>query len=180
MSQAFEDKSVDFIAVMARSLDELSGGSDHRAECVIEASNLVAAFIDADGRHTSAELDAWVGAIGVRLRPAMIVTPQQLRDDDTFSGRKVWLNAPSTMFDLLVKADAKDTGRRANEYYTLALSLAHATAALDLMPSPTEIAAIDRFRSMLLREMDGHGVPRPDQRCVGCRSDGRPEEGMHL
>ena len=163
MAQAFEDKATEFITAMSRVLDELSGGSDHRSECVIEASNLVAAFIDADGRHTTAELDHWVGAIGTKLRPPMIVTPQQLRDDDTFAGRKEWLRTPSTMFDLLVKADAKDTQRRANEFYTLALSLAHATAALDLMPSPDEIAAIDSFRSMLLMTMDEHGVPRPGQ-----------------
>ncbi|MGB3736527.1 MAG: AAA family ATPase [Ilumatobacter sp.] len=161
MAQAFEDKATEFIAAMSLVLDELSGGADHRAECVIEASNLVAAFIDADGRHTTAELDAWVGAIGTKLRPTMIVTPQQLRDDDTFAGRSDWLRAPSTMFDLLVKADAKDTQRRANRYYTLALSLAHATAALDLMPSPDEITAIDAYRSLLLRTMDEHGVPRP-------------------
>lgn len=163
MSQAFEDKASDFIEAMSLRLDELSGGSSHRAECVIEASNLVAAFIDADGRHTTDELDAWIGAIGTNLRPPMIVTPQQLRSDDTFAGRKTWLETPSTMFDLLVKADAKDTERRANVYYSFALALAHATAALDLVPSPAEITAIDRFRSMLLQAMDEHGVPRPGQ-----------------
>lgn len=163
MTQAFEDKASDFIEAMSLRLDELSGGSNHRAECVIEASNLVAAFVDADGRHTTDELDAWVGAIGTKLRPPMIVTPQQLRSDDTFAGRATWLESPSTMFDLLVKADAKDTQRRANVYYTFALSLAHATAALDLVPSPAEITAIDRFRSMLLQTMDDHGVPRPGQ-----------------
>ncbi|MFK7918824.1 MAG: AAA family ATPase [Ilumatobacter sp.] len=163
MSQAFQDKARDFIDAMSSRLDELSGGSDHRDECVIEASNLVAAFIDADGRHTTDELDAWIGGIGTELNPPMIVRPQQLRDDDTFSGRKRWLDSPSTMFDLLVKADAQDTQRRANSYYTLAMSLAHATAALDLVPSPQEIAAIDRFRSMLLQGMDEHGVPRPGQ-----------------
>ena len=161
MAQTFEDRATEFIAATAQMLAELSGGSDHRPECVIEASNLVAAFIDADGRHTTAELDAWVAAIGTNLRPSMIVTPQQLRDDDTFAGRSDWLRSPSTMFDLFVKADAKDTERRANRYYTLALSLAHATAALDLMPSPEEIAAIDAYRSLLLVTMDDHGVPRP-------------------
>lgn len=161
MSETFEDKAVEFIEAMSNVLDELSGGSDHRAECVIEASNLVAAFIDTDGRHTSAELDAWIGAIGTRLTPPMIVTPQRLRDDDTFSGRAEWLSRPSTMFDLLVRADAKDTQRRANRYYTLSLALAHGTAALDLMPSPDEIAAIDSFRTLLLTTMDEHGVPRP-------------------
>ncbi|MFT6764129.1 MAG: hypothetical protein ACJAXA_002794 [Candidatus Aldehydirespiratoraceae bacterium] len=163
MGQVFQDKAGDFIAAMQTTLDELSGGADHRAECVIEASNLVAAFIDADGRHTASELDEWIGAIGTRLTPPMIVTLQKLRDDDTFGGRARWLEEPSTMFDLLVKADARDTNRRANRYYTLALAVAHATAALDLMPSPDEVAAIDRYRSLLLGTMDQHGVPRPGQ-----------------
>jgi len=147
---------------MTEVLDELSG-DDHRNECTIEASNLVAAFVDADGRHTSAELEQWVAAIGTKLTPPMIVTPSTLRADDTFGGRKEWLDQPSTMFDLLVKADARDGRRRANRYYELALATAHATAALDLMPSPDELSAIDRFRTMLLRAMDDHQVPRPGQ-----------------
>ena len=65
------------------------------------------------------------------------------------------------MFDLLTRADARDGARRANTYYDLALKLAHATAALDLVPSPDEIAAIDGFRSMMLRTLDAGGVPRP-------------------
>lgn len=163
MAEAFHDKASDFIGAITEILDELSGGADHRAECIIEASNLVAAFIDADGRHTSDELATWVSSIGTRLTPPMIVTPDTLRSDDTFGGRKEWLDQPSTMFDLLVKADGNDTSRRANRYYALALDLAHATAALDLMPSPAEITAIDRFRTMLLDTMDEHGVPRPGQ-----------------
>jgi len=163
MSQAFEDNADDFIRAMSQTLDSLSGGADHRSECVIEASNLVAAFIDADGRHSGAELDGWIHALGTKLTPPMIVTTQTLRDDDTFGGRAEWLDRPSTMFDLLVKADARDRGRRSNEYYRLAMDLAHATAAIDLVPSPTEVAAIDRFRTLLLKTMDSQAVPRPGQ-----------------
>jgi len=163
MGQAFEDIADDFIRAMSQALDSLSGGADHQPECVIEASNLVSAFIDSDGRHSAAELDGWIRVLGTKLTPPMIVTTQTLRDDDTFGGRVAWLDQPSTMFDLLVKADAKDRGRRSNEYYRLAMDLAHATAAIDLVPSPTEVAAIDRFRTLLLREMDAHRVPRPGQ-----------------
>ena len=163
MAPALDEKAGEFIESMAEILGDLSKGADHRSECVIEASNLVAACIDADGRHTTDELDGWIGALGTRLTPPMIVTPQQLREDDTFGGRRAWLMTPSTMFDLLVKADAKDSARRANRYYTLAMALAHATAAIDLVTSPSEIAAIDGFRSTLLRAMDDHGVPRPGQ-----------------
>ena len=161
MAATFDDSAREFIDATADALSELSGGDDHRVECVIEASNLVAAFIDADGRHTTAELDGWIGSLGTQLTPPMIVTTEKLRTDDTFGGRIAWIDEPSTMFDLLVRADAHDTRRRANTYYTLALALAHATAAMDLLPSPAEVAAIDRFRSMLLATMDEHAVPRP-------------------
>ena len=165
MGQAFEDIADDFIHAMSQTLDSLSGGADHRPECVIEASNLVSAFIDADGRHSAAELDGWIRALGTKLTPPMIVTTQTLRDDDTFGGRAEWLDQPSTMFDLLVKADAKDRERRSNEYYRLAMDLAHATAAIDLVPSPTEVAAIDRFRTVLLQAMDA--PRRPASRATG-------------
>ena len=161
MADAFEDHATGFIDAMTAVLDDLSGGVDHRADCVIEASNLVAALIDADGRHTADELRGWISAIGTRLTPPMIVTPDTLRSDDTFGGRQEWLGQPSTMFDLLVRADAKDGRRRSNRYYELAMALAHATAAIDLLPSPAEVTAIDAFRSMLLHHMDDSGVPRP-------------------
>jgi SpoVK/Ycf46/Vps4 family AAA+-type ATPase len=76
-------------------------------------------------------------------------------------GKAAWLDRPSTLFDLLLKADARDGERRANRYYDLALKLAHATAAIDLVPAPAEIDAIDRFRSTLLSAMDAAGVARP-------------------
>jgi adenylate kinase len=167
MPAAFEDKSDEFVETMNYLLKELSGGSDHRGECIIEAANLVSAVVDADGRHTAQELESWVDALGRKLTPPMILTPTQLRADDTLGGSAAWLSKPSTMFDLLVKADARIEGgatkRLANAYYTHALSVAHATAALDMVPSADEISAIDRFRMMMRRAMDKHGVPRPGQ-----------------
>lgn len=163
MPAAFEDKADEFVATMNHLLKELSGGKDHRGECTIEAANLVSAMVDADGRHTSQELEAWVDALGRKLTPPMILTPAQLRADDTLGGSAAWLSEPSTMFDLLVKADARDSERRANAYYTHALSVAHATAALDMVPSADEINAIDRFRTVMLKVMDDHGVARPGQ-----------------
>ncbi len=163
MPAVFEDKTDEFVATMNHLLKELSGGSDHRGECTIEAANLVSAVVDADGRHTSQELESWVDALGRKLTPPMILTPTQLRADDTLGGSAAWLSKPSTMFDLLVKADARDQQRRSNAYYTHALSVAHATAALDMVPSADEINAIDRFRTLMLKVMDDHGVPRPGQ-----------------
>jgi hypothetical protein len=121
----------------------------------------VSAILASDGRLTTSELEAWLDDIGPHLSPPVLIGPQQLRESDLITSKAGWLTTPSTMFDLLVKADARDGGRRANAYYDLALKLAHAAAALDLIPSPDEIAAIDALRTMMLRTMDTTGVPRP-------------------
>ena len=136
-------------------------GDDHGAECLVEAGDLVAAILAADGRLTTTELEAWLDDIGPRLDPPVHITPQQLRESELITSKHPWIKTPSTLYDLLVRADTRDQGRRANTYYDLALKLAHATAAIDLVPSPDEIAAIDGFRSMLLATMDSFGIPRP-------------------
>ncbi|MEO1057905.1 MAG: AAA family ATPase, partial [Actinomycetota bacterium] len=119
----------------------------------IEAGNIVAALIDTDGRHTDDELRTWVGAVGEHLTPPMILTPAALRSDDTLGGRAAWLERPSTMFDLFVAADQRDGTSHARTYYHAALGLAHATAAIDLVPSASELDAIDDFRTMLLNSI---------------------------
>lgn len=142
---------------------ELAGlsGRRHVTECALEARDLVSAILASDGRFTTTELEAWLDSIGTRLEPPVIVTPQRLRESDLLSAHAHWHRTPSTLFDLLVRSDARDGRRRSSVYYELALKLAHATAALDLVPSPDEIAAIDVFRTTLLGAMDTHGVPRP-------------------
>ena len=149
-----------FIDGVAAELEALSG-RDHRADCVVEAADVVSAILAADGRLTTTELEAWLDDIGPRLDPPVLIGPQRLRESDLIMSRVGWSATPSTLFDLLVKADARDAGRRAATYYELALKLAHASAAIDLVPSPAEIAAIDSFRTMLLQTMDDVAVPRP-------------------
>ena len=151
-----------FVEGVERELAALSG-AEHRLESVVEACDLVSAVFDSDGRLTTTELEAWLDDIGTRLDPPVLVTPQRLRESDLIVGKRRWLTRPTTLYDLLLKADARDGGRRANRYYELALKLAHAGAAVDLIPSPDEIAAIDEFRTMLLTAMDQAGVPRPGQ-----------------
>jgi Holliday junction resolvasome RuvABC ATP-dependent DNA helicase subunit len=150
-----------FVDVVERDLAALSGGGDHRREAVVEASNLVGALVEADGRLTDAELRAWLADIGPLLDPPVFVTPARLREGDLLRGRTVWLGRVSTLFDLLVRADARDGERRSHRYYERALELAHAAAAVDLVPSPDELSAVDRFRGVLLSAMDAAGVERP-------------------
>jgi hypothetical protein len=150
----------EFVTDVGGELSALSG-RDHRADCVVEARNVSSAVLIADGRLARDELVGWLGAIGARLDPPVLVTPEQLRDSDLLRSSAGWLASPSTMFDLLVRADARDGTRRSHVYYERALQLAHGTAALDLVPSPDEIAAIDRFRTTMLTALDTAGVPRP-------------------
>ncbi len=149
-----------FIDDVSADLSALAG-RDMRHECVIEAANLVGALMDADERHTDTELRAWLDDVGTILDPPVLVTPDRLRDGGMLEGKRKWLAAPSTLFDLLVRADARDGSTRAQRYYTGATRLAHATAAVDLVPSPGELAALDIFRTKLLVKMDSVGVPRP-------------------
>ena len=149
-----------FVDGVGAQLSALSG-REHAAECVVEADALVSAIFDSDGRLTGAELDAWLDDIGTRLEPPVLITPERLRESDLITGKRRWVETPSTLFDLLLRADARDGGRRANAYYELALKLAHASAAIDLVPSPDEITAIDHFRTTLLTAMDAAGVARP-------------------
>ena len=165
MTGPIDEDVAGFVNGIARELAELSGRPDaeHIADAVIEASNLVAAVIAADGRLTDSELDAYLDSIGPLLTPPLITTAAQLREGDLFTNRQQWLVEPGVLFDLLVKADRRDGTRRSNRYYELAMHLAHVTAATDLVPSQSELQAIDTFRTGLLRAMDAAGVARPGQ-----------------
>jgi AAA lid domain/ATPase family associated with various cellular activities (AAA) len=149
-----------FVDGVSADLSELSG-RDHRREVVVEAGDLVAAVIDSDSRQTAAELEAWLDDVGPRLDPPVLVTSDRLRESAMLDGKRHWLERFSTLADLLLRADARDGGRRAARYYDLAIRLAHAAASVDLVPSPDEVAAIDRYRGVLLAAFDAAGVSRP-------------------
>lgn len=151
-----------FAARVAQELDALAGKPGaHRREAAVEAANLVAGVLAADGRLTDDELWAYVEGVGPLLDPPLVATPAHLRESRLFAGKEEWLGRCSALFELLVAADARDGGERARRYYEAALALAHATAAVDLVPSADEIAAIDRFRGALLGALDAAGVARP-------------------
>jgi len=162
MSGALQKYVSAFVDGVGAELSDLSGG-DHRAECVVETADLVSAILVSDGRLTTTELEAWLDDVGAHLNPQVLIGSTQLRESDLIASKAGWERTASTLFDLLVRADARDRGRRAHTYYDRGLKLAHAVAAIDLVPSPDEIAAIDRFRSTLLTAMDAAGVARPGQ-----------------
>ncbi len=131
-------------------------------DVALEAFNLVAAFIDADGRHTDEELWAFVHTFAARFDTvARAASPSALRAAGLLAGRRTFLDAPSPLFDVLVRADLRRGTSHAWRYYLAAIDMAHAVFALDDHPSHAELTAVERFRSMLLRAMDQAGVPRP-------------------
>ncbi|MEP7113255.1 MAG: hypothetical protein ABI862_08320, partial [Ilumatobacteraceae bacterium] len=131
MPSAMERDVAEFIDGITHELAALSGRdpSTHVADAAIEASNLVAAVVASDGRLTDSELDAYLDSIGPLLDPPLITSAMHVRQTDLFRNRDEWLDEPSVLFDLLVKADRKNGTRRSNRYYELSMRLAHVTAA---------------------------------------------------
>ncbi len=152
-----------FVTSCAEHLGEMSkrGTDAHTPDALADAANLVAAVIDTDGRATDAELWAYVDGVGHRLNPPIVEPPNRLREARITNGKAEWLAIVSPLLDLLIRADRRDGRRRSHDYYSRALRLAHAVAAVDLVPTADEIAGIDRFRSTMLAAMDAAGTPRP-------------------
>jgi len=131
-------------------------------EVTMEAYNLVAAFVDCDGRQTDEELRAFVTAFAPRMETMLTyATPNDVRKASIVVGKRSWLAAPSLMFDILVEVDRQRGTAYAWRYYQRAIDLAHAVCATDEVPSEAELAALERFRNVLLRAIDRGGLRRP-------------------
>jgi Cdc6-like AAA superfamily ATPase len=118
---------------------------------VVEAYNLACACIDADGLHTDDELWALTAAFGHRMGGDLARSrPADVRSAGLVAGRRAWLEEPSTMFGLLLDADARDGADRSGTYLRAAVAVAHAVAATDRHTSARELAAIEAWRGRLL------------------------------
>ena len=137
-----------------------------RADVEVEAYNLTCAFIDADGLHTDDELWALIAAFGHRL-PSDLgrATPAHIRDAGLVVGRRALLGQASALLEVLAAADARDGGARAQRFERHGANIGHTVAALDLLPSRTELAAIETFhatvRSAVAAARDAAGAARP-------------------
>ncbi len=159
------DATGSFLSAVSAQLAALSGkpADGFLADAANEASNIVGGIISADDRMTDGELDAYLDAIGPLMDPPLVVSTQAARQLQLFAGMTGNLTTPSVLFDLLARSDAQQGSQRSHVYYELAMRLAHVGAALDLVPSPSELTVIDGFRTALLRHLDSLGVPRPGQ-----------------
>lgn len=130
----------------------------------LEAYNLVAAFIDADGLHTDEELWAFITTFAPRFDTQLErATPGDVRKARLVVGRKQWLAAPSALFDLLVQADRIGHTELSWRYYMAAMRIAHIVCSLDEHPSTSELEALEDYRTMLLRTRELAGLGRPGQ-----------------
>ncbi len=157
-----------FVDRLAPVLVDLAGGAGAeqaaklRGDVALEALNLAAAFIDADGRHTDDELRAFADAFATRSDTvARAASPRALRSAGLLTGRRTFVDTPSPLFDLLVQADARAGTADSWAYYLGAADIAFAVIAIDDDPSHAELTAVEAFRHRLLRAMDGAGVGRP-------------------
>ena len=66
-------------------------------------------------------------------------------------GRRAHLDRASGLIDVLVAADARDGGDRAERLARDGAEIGHAVAALDLLPARTELAAVESFRATVRR-----------------------------
>ena len=133
----------------------------HRPDAIIEAACVVAAALDADDRLSDDESWAYVRGIGMISEPAIVGTPAELRAGGVFTDKAGWVQSPSVLFDLLVRADARDGTDRSHRYHDLVLRLCRSAMAVDLVTTTAELDHIETFRHTMLNAFDASGVARP-------------------
>jgi len=128
-------------------------------DLALEAYNLVAAFIDVDGHHSEEELWAFITTFAPRFETQLQrATPADVRRAGLVAGKASWLEKPSVLFEILVRHDAATGSSVSTRYRDLAMDLARAVCAIDTMPSPVKLVALDQFRTRLQKAMDDAGV----------------------
>ena len=131
-------------------------------DATVEAFNLCCAIVDADGRHTDDELWAMLATFGPRFPTQLaFASPDDVRRSGLLASKKQWLDTPSPLFDLLLRADGRNGTSSGWTYYSAAMAVAQLVVALDSKPTMTELAALDAFRTMAVRALEANRVPRP-------------------
>jgi len=148
---AFVDDVTEALVQAASGVDRLTD-TDARRLVSIEAYDLTTAMIDADARHTEAELDALLDAfvdrpVGGNLA---LTTAAELRGRSVLDGRAAWIERDSDLFAILVGHDARSNTALARTYYDRALDVAHVVASLDAVPAQAELEAISTLRNRML------------------------------
>jgi hypothetical protein len=134
-------------------------------DAAAEARAIAIAVIEADGHPSGFERQACASALAPWF-------PAQLDEAIPCSRRATsFVLSSSRLFETLLAADVRDGGGRAWAYYEGALRIAHATCAIDVVPTRAKLMAIDAFRATLLSALRRHGLPRTSVPAHGRRTD---------
>jgi Cdc6-like AAA superfamily ATPase len=156
--ERFVQQLASVVATVALDVEGMTADKLRR-DVTVEAFNLTAGFIDADGLHTDDELWALIGAFAGLLDTQIVgATPDDLRRAGLVNGSARHLQQPSALFDILVRSDARRSTSHARTYYERALEIAFAVASLDLHTARSELEAIERFRGVLLETIKRSGA----------------------
>jgi len=128
-------------------------------DLALEAYNIVAAFIDVDGRQGEDEVWAFITTFAPRFETQLQrATPADVRRAGIIQGAAAWLQKPSVLFDILVRNDLITGRTLSGRYLDLGTDLARAVCALEPRPSQVKLVALDQWRSRLQTVMDEAGV----------------------
>ena len=131
-------------------------------DVTVEASNIVLALLDSDGRLTDDELWAYLRAFGPRFDTQLgLATPDDVRKAGLANGKKVLFERPSPLFELIANADAAHGTSHGWTYYERAMQLGFLVCSLDDLPSVDELDAIERWRALLVSTLSRNGVAKP-------------------
>ena len=140
--------------ILQRTADQL------RTDLALDAFNLSAAFIDCDDSHSDAEIEAFIIALEQHF-PELLpkdTKPTDVRSAGIIKGKRTWIDRPSGLFNSLVAADQRIGTAYSSVYYEHALRMAHTAISIDDYTSRYELSGVEKFRSMLLRNMKSGGV----------------------
>lgn len=159
--RAFVDDLTPAVQALGAAVDGIDAAKLHD-DVEVEAYNLACAFIDADGLHTDDELWALIATFGHRLPSELAkATPADLRSSQLLMGRRAHLGRSSALLDLLAAADARDGGDRSERLARLGAHIGHVVAALDLVPTRTELAAVEVYRTTVKRVVSEQRAQTP-------------------
>jgi hypothetical protein len=127
----------------------------------LEARRLAAGFLCADGRLGERQLIALRRCFGPG-EPELANGPiNKLRTTDVVTRDARFIDRPSVLFEQLVTNDTRNHTTHAWTYYEAALGIAHAMNALADIPTTESLAALDRYRTMLLLRLKAAEITRP-------------------
>ena len=131
---------------LGRTTDQL------RLALAKEGLQLAAAVLDCDDAHDDVELLAYVAAAR-RTYPSIApdaVSAAEIRASGLVRDAAAWFGRLPPLFVEIIEQDRAGGTAHARRYYELAVRVAYATISVDEHASPTELRAVEQFRSTLL------------------------------